>query len=187
MIRRGCARERSGPSSGCGENRCNCFPARELECSRPETGYRLRMSRSCMALSRATCPIHRLWLPLRFSPPRGRFIAVRYKLAEYCEWDVPHAWLVDPDSRRLYNCDESLRGAETLRVPEPDSEVTPAHIFDQSPAKNPAPSLLRRARMRSSRRKRLVCGRSKSPIRLRRRSSRSTRRPYSLASRKVRQ
>jgi Uma2 family endonuclease len=41
--------------------------------------------------------------------PDDRLTKVREKLEEYRAWGVPHVWLVDPHSRRLYSCDEGLR------------------------------------------------------------------------------
>jgi Uma2 family endonuclease len=41
--------------------------------------------------------------------PDDRLTAVREKLQEYRTWGVPHVWLVDPHSRRLYICDTGLR------------------------------------------------------------------------------
>jgi Uma2 family endonuclease len=38
--------------------------------------------------------------------PDDRLSEVREKLEECRAWGVPHVWLVDPHSRRLYNCDE---------------------------------------------------------------------------------
>ncbi|MCP6756852.1 Uma2 family endonuclease, partial [Klebsiella pneumoniae] len=59
-----------------------------------------------------------------------RMTEVRGKLEEYRAWGVPHVWLVDPHSRRLYTCDEGLHEVESLRVPELDLVVTPADAFE---------------------------------------------------------
>jgi len=59
-----------------------------------------------------------------------RMTEVRAKLEEYKEWGVPHVWLVDPNSRRLYTCDGGLREVPGFNVPELPLEVTPDDIFD---------------------------------------------------------
>jgi Uma2 family endonuclease len=59
-----------------------------------------------------------------------RLTAVREKLQEYRKWGVPHVWLVDPHSKRLYTCDETLTEVETLKIPELGIEVTPADMFE---------------------------------------------------------
>jgi len=59
-----------------------------------------------------------------------RMAEVRDKLAEYRAWGVPHVWLVDPHSKRLYTCDAGLIEVPTLRIPELGVEVTPADIFE---------------------------------------------------------
>ena len=41
-----------------------------------------------------------------------RLTAVREKLEEYRVCGVPHVWLVDPYSRRLYTCDSGLEGSQ---------------------------------------------------------------------------
>jgi Uma2 family endonuclease len=55
---------------------------------------------------------------------------VRKKLEEYRAWGVPHVWLVDPHSERLYTCDPGLREVATLRIPELGIELQPADIFE---------------------------------------------------------
>jgi Uma2 family endonuclease len=62
--------------------------------------------------------------------PDDRMSAVREKLEHYKRWGVPHAWLVDPHSQRLYTCDAGLAEVTTLQVPELDLDVTPNDIFD---------------------------------------------------------
>jgi len=56
--------------------------------------------------------------------------AVREKLQEYIDWGVPHVWLVDPDSRRLYSFDKELIEVESLKIAELGIEVRPDDIFD---------------------------------------------------------
>jgi Uma2 family endonuclease len=55
---------------------------------------------------------------------------VREKLEIYKTWGVPHVWLVDPHSRRMYTCDAGLTEVPTLRIPELNIELTPAEAFD---------------------------------------------------------
>ena len=62
--------------------------------------------------------------------PEDRLSAVREKLEEYRAWGVPHVWLVDPHSRRLYSCDSGFAEVNSLRVPELDAELKPADCFD---------------------------------------------------------
>ena len=62
--------------------------------------------------------------------PDDRLTAVGNKLEEYRTWGVKHAWLVDPNSRRMYICNAGLTEVASLRVPEIDAELTPADIFE---------------------------------------------------------
>jgi Uma2 family endonuclease len=62
--------------------------------------------------------------------PDDRLSEVREKLGEYRAWGVPHVWLVDPHSRRLYTCDEGLREVFCFTVRELAIEVTPDQIFE---------------------------------------------------------
>jgi Uma2 family endonuclease len=55
---------------------------------------------------------------------------VREKLEEYRAWGVPHVWLVDPYSKRMYTCDAGLMEVPTLKIPELGIEVTSADIFE---------------------------------------------------------
>jgi Uma2 family endonuclease len=55
---------------------------------------------------------------------------VREKLETYRQWGVPHVWLVDPYSRRMYTCDAGLMEVPSLQVPELSLTLTPADIFD---------------------------------------------------------
>lgn len=59
-----------------------------------------------------------------------RLTAVREKLERYKAWGVPHVWLADPQSRRLYTCDAGLTEVARFEVSELGIEVTPADIFD---------------------------------------------------------
>jgi len=59
-----------------------------------------------------------------------RLTAVREKLQEYRAWGVPHVWLVDPHSRRLYTCDAGLTEVTSFPIPELNVTLEPAEIFD---------------------------------------------------------
>jgi len=61
--------------------------------------------------------------------PDDRPREVENKLREYRAWGVPHVWLVDPHSRRLYAYEEKLTEVFFLSVPELEIEITPADIF----------------------------------------------------------
>jgi len=62
--------------------------------------------------------------------PDDRLTAVREKLQEYRVWGVPHVWLVDPHSRRLYTCDSGLTEVTSFTIPELSVKLGPAEIFD---------------------------------------------------------
>jgi Uma2 family endonuclease len=62
--------------------------------------------------------------------PDDRLTAVREKLQEYRACGVPHVWLVDPHSRRLYTCDTGLTEVTSFTIPELSVELGPAQIFD---------------------------------------------------------
>jgi Uma2 family endonuclease len=59
-----------------------------------------------------------------------RLAAVRQKLQEYRSWGVPHVWLVDPHSRRLYTCDAGLTEVTSFSISELDVELGLAEIFE---------------------------------------------------------
>ena len=62
--------------------------------------------------------------------PDDRLTKVREKLEEYKSWGVPHVWLVDPHSRRLYTCEKGLNEVAALPVPELGVTVTAEDIFE---------------------------------------------------------
>src|ERR1700675_3022787 len=62
--------------------------------------------------------------------PDDRLNAVREKLEEYKAWGVPHVWLVDPHSRRMYTCGAGLTEVLSLRIPELRIELLPNRIFE---------------------------------------------------------
>ena len=59
-----------------------------------------------------------------------RLSKVREKLEEYKAWGVPHVWLVDPHSRRMYTCEPGLTEVAALPVPELGVTVTANDIFE---------------------------------------------------------
>jgi Uma2 family endonuclease len=62
--------------------------------------------------------------------PDDRMTAVREKLEEYNAWSVPHVWLCEPHSRRLYVCEPGLVEVASLAIPELGVEITPGQIFE---------------------------------------------------------
>jgi Uma2 family endonuclease len=59
-----------------------------------------------------------------------RLTAVREKLQEYLAWGVPHVWLVDPHSRRLYLCATGLTEVTSFAIPELGITLGPEQLFD---------------------------------------------------------
>ena len=59
-----------------------------------------------------------------------RLTAVREKLEEYKAWGVPHVWLVDPHTKRLYMRDQGLVEVTSLQIPELRIELLPNRIFE---------------------------------------------------------
>ena len=59
-----------------------------------------------------------------------RLASVREKLQQYRAWGVPHVWLVDPHSRRLYICDSGLTEVTSLAIPELNLQLASLDIFD---------------------------------------------------------
>lgn len=59
-----------------------------------------------------------------------RLMAVREKLEEYRAWGVPHVWLVDPHTKRLYMRDQGLVEVTSLQIPELGIELLPNRIFE---------------------------------------------------------
>lgn len=77
--------------------------------------------------------------PVPHSPPLvaievisrdDKMARLRQKLEDYRVWGVPHVWLVDPHSKRLYTCDAGLVEVSTLKIPELGVEIAPADIFE---------------------------------------------------------
>lgn len=62
--------------------------------------------------------------------PDDKLKDVREKLEIYRGWGVPHVWLVDPHSKRMYTCDAGLMEVPTLRIPELSIELTPSEVFE---------------------------------------------------------
>jgi Uma2 family endonuclease len=61
--------------------------------------------------------------------PDDRLNAVREKLEEYRAWGVRHVWLVDPDSKRMYTCDDGSAEVQALTIPELDIALTSSVVF----------------------------------------------------------
>jgi Uma2 family endonuclease len=59
-----------------------------------------------------------------------RLSEVRTKLEEYRSWGVPHVWLVDPHSQRMYTSEAGLHEVPSLPVPELGVEVTASDVFE---------------------------------------------------------
>jgi Uma2 family endonuclease len=59
-----------------------------------------------------------------------RLAEVRDKLEEYKTWGVPHVWLVDPYSQRMYRYDGGLLETQQLKISELGVEVTSGDIFE---------------------------------------------------------
>lgn len=74
----------------------------------------------------ATLPL----IAVEILSPDDRLSAVREKLEEYRAWGVPHVWLVDPHSRRLYTCESGFAEVASLKIPELDIELKPGDVFD---------------------------------------------------------
>jgi Uma2 family endonuclease len=70
------------------------------------------------------------FIAIEILSPDDRMAVVRAKLEEYRAWGVPHVWLVDPHSKRLYACDTALVEVPVLRVPELNLEVGPTEVFE---------------------------------------------------------
>ena len=62
--------------------------------------------------------------------PDDRLAAVLEKMQEFKAWGVPHVWLVDPHSRRMYTCEAGLVETHALLIPKLGVEVNPADIFE---------------------------------------------------------
>lgn len=76
-------------------------------------------------------PDHPPLIAVEILSPDERLHKLREKLEEYKAWGVPHVWVVDPHSRRLYTCDSGLFEVNSLRVPELDIELGPADVFEE--------------------------------------------------------
>ena len=62
--------------------------------------------------------------------PDDRMSDVLKKLEEYRAWGVPHVWLADPHTKRLFTCDGTLTEVPTLQISEFGLEVKPSDIFE---------------------------------------------------------
>jgi Uma2 family endonuclease len=61
--------------------------------------------------------------------PDDRLTAVREKLEEFRAWGVPHVWLVDPYSKRMYTCDDGFAEVQALAIPELGVDLTASVVF----------------------------------------------------------
>ena len=67
--------------------------------------------------------------------PDDKLHQVREKLQEYRSWGVRHVWLIDPESRRMYDCEDALAETQVLKLPELALELSPNDVFgDPTPA-----------------------------------------------------
>ena len=62
--------------------------------------------------------------------PDDRRSGFEAKLDEYRGWGVPHVWLVDPDTKKMYVWEGALNEVPSLLLPELQLEITPGDIFD---------------------------------------------------------
>lgn len=62
--------------------------------------------------------------------PGDRIEELASKLVEFRRWGVTHAWLVDPDSRRMYAYGSELEERLTLGIPALNLELRAADIFE---------------------------------------------------------
>jgi len=106
------------------------FDLSSLCCTRRFTQFtRGRRSRACL-LSCITAACIALAQEIARIISIDRLSAVRAKLEEYRSWAVPHVWLVDPHSRRMYTSEAGLHEVPSLPVPELGVEVTPSDVFE---------------------------------------------------------
>lgn len=62
--------------------------------------------------------------------PDDRYTELTQRLEDYRRWGVPHVWLVDPETKRLYEYSEAgLLQHTALRLPEFDFELSAAELF----------------------------------------------------------
>ena len=70
------------------------------------------------------------YIAIEILSPDDKMTNVRDKLGEYRAWGVPHVWLVDPHSKRMYTCDAGLTEVTTLQVPELGVDLKPSDVFE---------------------------------------------------------
>lgn len=61
-----------------------------------------------------------------------RMSKVLEKLAAFKAWGVPHVWLVNPYTQRMFVFEENLMETPVLPIPEFDLHIAPADIFDSA-------------------------------------------------------
>lgn len=69
-------------------------------------------------------------LVIEILSPDDPMTAVRGKLQDYSNWGVPHVWLIDPHSKRLYTCDGELKEVPALTIPELSITIPNAELFE---------------------------------------------------------
>jgi Uma2 family endonuclease len=106
---------------------------------RPELRLRVRQERvripdvAVFHPNRPPREIHSVppFIAIEILSPDDRMSEVQTKLDEYRTWGVPHVWLVDPHTERMYSCDNGFAQVPTLRVPELGLELKPDDIFER--------------------------------------------------------
>ena len=62
--------------------------------------------------------------------PDDRMATIREKWSGTRCGGVPHVWLIDPHSRRLYDCENGLHETQALAIPELGITLTAEDVFD---------------------------------------------------------
>jgi Uma2 family endonuclease len=71
------------------------------------------------------------FIAIEILSPDDRMSEVQAKLDEYRAWGVPHVWLVDPHTERMFSCDAGFTQVPTLRVPELGLELKASDVFER--------------------------------------------------------
>jgi Uma2 family endonuclease len=70
------------------------------------------------------------YLAIEIVSPDDRHSELAERLDDYRRWGVPHAWLVDPQLKRVYEYTEAgLLQFPALRLPEFDFEISAHELF----------------------------------------------------------
>lgn len=76
------------------------------------------------------CATTAAYVAVEIASPDDRLNNILEKLDEYRRWGVPHVWLVNPWSRRVYEYNEAgLMERSALRLADFDFEITAAELF----------------------------------------------------------